>query len=233
MTSKKIDGLFFYEASKLKRLFWTFLFTTIASQMLSFSFFALVGKFSGDLDSISDFKGVTALASTFSVFIFGIFATIFLRKYVVKFYVGEQRNRIFLFPMERAKLFRSKTFAFLTVSLSAFFSGLMISLLLEIMANIFIHLSAFNILEVFCSIVICTLFIFVILSFSEIIAIWRQSEIATIVSSVCLVLLASNFLAVGLMKMPILMLVPLVIISGLTLFFILRFSNRLEHVEIC
>ncbi|MGC3613119.1 accessory regulator AgrC, partial [Enterococcus faecalis] len=54
----------------------------------------------------------------------------------------------------------------------------------------------------FITIVTSCRLLFVILILSEIISIWKQSEIASIITSVVLMLIYSNFSAMGLMNFP-------------------------------
>lgn len=113
MMNRKIDhstktstsSVFDYELSKLNNKRFSLFIMAITIQLLSFSFFVLVGKFDTGEDTISSFKGIIALSNTVTMCVYVIIGSVMLRKDLVRFYIGEQRNRLFLFPVDRKNLF--------------------------------------------------------------------------------------------------------------------------------
>ena len=77
----------------------------------------------------------------------------------------------------------------------------------------------------------CSL-VYLILILSEIISIWKQSEISTIITAVVLMLMFSNFSAMGLMKFPELTLVSSVIMGLIVTWLFLEFSKNLKRMEV-
>lgn len=118
MMNRKIDhstktstsSVFDYELSKLNNKRCSLFIMAITIQLLSFSFFVLVGKFDAGEDTISSFKGIIALSNTVTMCVYVIIGSVMLRKDLVRFYIGEQRNRLFLFPVDRKNLFIKKNF---------------------------------------------------------------------------------------------------------------------------
>lgn len=77
----------------------------------------------------------------------------------------------------------------------------------------------------------CSL-VYLILILSEIISIWKQSEISTIITAVVLMLMFSNFSAMGLMNFPELTLVSSVIMGLIVTWLFLEFSKNLKRMEV-
>ena len=133
-----------------------------------------------------------------------IYGAVLLRKELVRFYVGNHRNRTFLFRLiEKAS--RKNKF-FYVIILSSFGSALLISFVTEVLLNLILKFHSSNLFfEIYLGLITivtsCSL-LFVILILSEIISIWKQSEIASIITSVVLMLIYSNFSAMGLMNFP-------------------------------
>ena len=147
MMNRKIDhstktstsSVFDYELSKLNNKRFSLFIMAITIQLLSFSFFVLVGKFDTGEDTISSFKGIIALSNTVTMCVYVIIGSVMLRKDLVRFYIGEQRNRLFLFPVDRKNLFIKKTFSVQAIILSSFVTGIIIALFIEIAANRLLH----------------------------------------------------------------------------------------------
>lgn len=109
-TKTSTSSVFDYELSKLNNKRCSLFIMAITIQLLSFSFFVLVGKFDTGEDTISSFKGIIALSNTVTMCVYVIIGSVMLRKDLVRFYIGEQRNRLFLFPVDRKNLFIKKNF---------------------------------------------------------------------------------------------------------------------------
>ncbi|WP_120487380.1 accessory regulator AgrC [Brochothrix thermosphacta] len=243
MMNRKIDhstktstsSVFDYELSKLNNKRFSLFIMAITIQLLSFSFFVLVGKFDTGEDTISSFKGIIALSNTVTMCVYVIIGSVMLRKDLVRFYIGEQRNRLFLFPVDRKNLFIKKTFSVQAILLSSFVTGIIIALFIEIAANRLLHFDSPGIVADvtigITSAVVSCLLVFMIVIGSEIIAIWKQSEIATVVSAVVLMLLFSNISAIGLINFSFLTLVTVIVLSTLTLFIFDKFANSIETME--
>lgn len=211
-------SIFSYEMSKIKNKSLFLFVMTVMIQLSSFIFFSIVGKFDKSDDTISSFQGIIALSNTVSMCAFAIIGSVLLRKELVRFYIGEQRNRIFLFPVDRKELLVKKTVSFQVMLLVSFGAGLIVSLLVALMSNLFLNFDSSGLIDDLIiglvSVLVSCLLVYIILLCSEIVAIQKQSEIATVVSAVVFMLLFSNLSAVGIMNAPFITL-PIVILLSL------------------
>lgn len=243
MMNKKIErikntsksSVFSYELSKLKSNYLILFSSTVMIQLLTFAFFTLVGKFDISEDTISSFQGIVALSNTVSMCAFSIVGSVLLRKELVRFYIGEHRNRLFLFPVDRKELLVKKNASFQIMSFVSFGAGLIVALMLEIMANLLLGFGPSGVvLDLTIGLVsafISCLLVYSILTYSEMIAIWKQSEIATVVSAVVLMLLFSNLSAMGIMHFPFVTLVITVIMSVMTALGFNKFAASIKDME--
>ena len=105
-------------------------------------FFSFVGIFDESADTISSFQGIIALSNTVSMCGISIYGAVLLRKELVRFYVGNHRNRTFLFRLiERAS--RKNKF-FYVIILSSFGSALLISFVTEVLLNLILKFHSSN-----------------------------------------------------------------------------------------
>lgn len=229
-------NIFKYELSKIKNAWLKVFLITMVIQLLSFMFFSVVGKLEGSADTISSFQGIIALSTTVSMCGISIYGAVLMRKELVMFYVGDQRNRTFLFPVDRKVLLVKKTSSFFTIILTGFGSALFVSFFTEIVLNLFLKFESSNwffemYIGFFMIAINCSL-VYLILILSEIISIWKQSEISTIITAVVLMLMFSNFSAMGLMNFPELTLVSSVIMGLIVTWLFLEFSKNLKRMEV-
>lgn len=229
-------NIFKYEITKLKSTWFKVFLITIVIQLISFIFFSIVGKFDGSYDTISTFQGIIALSNTVSMSGISIYGAVILRKELVRFYIGEQRNRTFLFPVDRKDLLVKKTSSFFVIILTSFGSAFLVSFVIEIVLNLFLKFDSSNVFfELylgFATIATSCSLLFLILILSEMISIWKQSEIATIIMSVALMLMFSNFSAMGLMNLPTVIFVSSVLMGLMFAWFFLEFSKSLNKMEV-
>lgn len=228
--------MFQYEFKKIKKNRWPLLLITVALQFISFSFFCIVAKFDKSDDIIATFNGVLALSTTISVCGIAIFSSIILRKDLVRFYIGEHRNRIFLFPVDRKELFQKKTNAALAIILLSFGSASLIFIGGIILMNYILKLESSGIINEILvgiiTIIVSCLVLYIILVLSEMLAIWKQSEITMIVSTVVLMLLFSNILAIGLMSFPIVTIIFLSLLASAVRVGFKFFSKKIRNMEV-
>lgn len=229
-------NIFKYEISKIKSIWSKVFLITIMIQLLSFMFFSIVGKFDGSSDTISSFQGIIALSNTVSMCGISIYGAVLLRKELVRFYIGDQRNRTFLFPVDRKDLIIKRTSSFFTIILTSFSSALFVSFIVEVVLNLFLKFDSSNIsFEMslgFVAIATSCSLLFLILILSEIISIWKQSEIATVITAVVLMLMFSNFSAMGLMNFPTATFVSSVMMVLLFAWIFIEFSKTLNKMEV-
>ncbi|EPI00498.1 hypothetical protein D920_00861 [Enterococcus faecalis 13-SD-W-01] len=229
-------SIFAYEKEKLNKLFLCIFLTTVSSQVSAFLFFGLVGKLDPEELFLKEFQTVFALASTITMCILSVTGSIFIRKKVIRFYIGNQRSRIFLFPIKRSNLFIMKMAAFLVVVAAGIFLGMNSGLFLSVCLGFLLKLNTGTLfLQFFLGIVIClavVLLTVTVISFSSVIAIWRQSETAVLVASVLSIVIVSNLFAVGAIEIPGTLLIVYLIFSVGCLLFLLRFSKRIDEMDI-
>lgn len=225
-----------YEWSKMRNCWVKIFIITTVIQLLFFTFFSLVGKLDGNVDTISSFRGIIALSNTVSMCVIAVYGSVLLRKKVVKFYVGEQRNRIFLFPVDRKELLIKKTNAFFIMLLTSLSTALFFSLVIELMVNKVVKLDSRSLVEdgfigLMSILVSCTL-VYMILLLSEFVSLWKQSEISTIISSVVLMLIFSNFSAMGMLSFPIVTFFSSLIMAVCVCCFSVVCSTKIKKMEV-
>lgn len=229
-------NIFKYEMSKIKSTWSKVFLITIVIQLLSFMFFSVVGKFDGSSDTISSFQGIIALSNTVTMCGISIYGAVLLRKELVRFYIGDQRNRTFLFPVDRKDLIMKKTTSFFTIILTSFGSALFVSFIVEVVLNLFLKFDSSNIIfEMYLGFVVIAtscILLFLILILSELISIWKQSEITTVITAVVLMLMFSNFSAMGLMNFPTVTFVSSVMMGLLFSWIFIEFSKTLNKMEV-
>ncbi|MFC6347576.1 accessory regulator AgrC [Vagococcus carniphilus] len=229
-------NIFKYEMSKIKSTWSKVFLITIVIQLLSFMFFSVVGKFDGSSDTISSFQGIIALSNTVTMCGISIYGAVLLRKELVRFYIGDQRNRTFLFPVDRKDLIMKKTSSFFTIILTSFGSALFVSFIVEVVLNLFLKFDSSNIIfEMYLGFVVIVtscILLFLILILSELISIWKQSEITTVITAVVLMLMFSNFSAMGLMNFPTVTFVSSVMMGLLFSWIFIEFSKTLNKMEV-
>lgn len=122
------------------------------------------------------------------------------------------------------------------IILSSFGSALLISFVTEVLLNLILKFHSSNLFfEIylgFITIVTSCSLLFVILILSEIISIWKQSEIASIITSVVLMLIYSNFSAMGLMNFPTITFLFSTIMGLMLVWLFLKFSDKLCDMEV-
>lgn len=133
-----------YELDKIKNVWFKVFLITLVIQMLFFMFFSFVGIFDESADTISSFQGIIALSNTVSMCGISIYGAVLLRKELVRFYVGNHRNRTFLFPIDRKELLVKKTSSFYVIILSSFGSALLISFVTEVLLNLILKFHSSN-----------------------------------------------------------------------------------------
>ena len=102
MISDSKLNVYRYELDKIKMFGLKVFLITLVIQML-FLCFLICGIFDESADTISSFQGIIALSNTVSMCGISIYGAVLLRKELVRFYVGNHRNRTFLFRLiERA-----------------------------------------------------------------------------------------------------------------------------------
>lgn len=122
------------------------------------------------------------------------------------------------------------------IILSSFGSALLISFVTEVLLNLILKFHSSNLFfEIYLGLITivtsCSL-LFVILILSEIISIWKQSEIASIITSVVLMLIYSNFSAMGLMNFPTITFLFSTIMGLMLVWLFLKFSDKLCGMEV-
>ena len=142
MISDSKLNVYRYELDKIKNVWFKVFLITLVIQMLFFMFFSFVGIFDESADTISSFQGIIALSNTVSMCGISIYGAVLLRKELVRFYVGNHRNRTFLFRLiERAS--RKNKF-FYVIILSSFGSALLISFVTEVLLNLILKFHSSN-----------------------------------------------------------------------------------------
>ena len=104
MISDSKLNVYRYELDKIKNVWFKSFLNYTGNPNVIFMFFSFVGIFDESADTISSFQGIIALSNTVSMCGISIYGAVLLRKELVRFYVGNHRNRTFLFPIDRKEL---------------------------------------------------------------------------------------------------------------------------------
>lgn len=202
MTTTTIKkNLFNYEFEKSKKYFLRFTLITILSQLLTFTFFSMIGRFETDDAVLGDFHSIHGLASTATMCVITVVAAVFLRSAVVKKYIGNEQIRTYLYPIKRSKLFLSKLLSFSLIMVLGILLGEVFSLIIEFQIGKKFQLSNFSIgKELIPSLavcILCCLFTLSIVFVSCQVGIKLQSEVSTVITAVIGVVILSNISALG------------------------------------
>lgn len=102
-----------YEFKKHKPAFQRLLGMTLAVNSLFLLFFSLVGRWeTADADALlTDVVGVMALATTVTIAVTVIYGVVLCNRLVLKRYIGQARERSYLFPEGRQTIVLSKLWA--------------------------------------------------------------------------------------------------------------------------
>ena len=111
-----------YELNKTKLYLKNIFLWILIAQILSLIFFTMIGKFEKtDTDMIlQSSKGIITLSSTVTLTILTIYVTIILNKMLVVRYIGNFRERTYIYPSGRDTMFRNKLYAILYRYISRF-----------------------------------------------------------------------------------------------------------------
>ncbi|ECB9828923.1 hypothetical protein FL859_07255 [Listeria monocytogenes] len=190
-----------YEYQKIKKINPQIIFAALLTQSVSFLFFLFVGRYEKTEQILTNFIGIIALSTTVTLCILSLLGAIFIRKYIVQLYVGNQRARTFLFPIKRSQLFLKKNVAFSTIFVRGVGISLLLSYFIEVPLYILIgegvKLNLWLLIQSFVIKLTCLLLLLGIVTVSEIVAIRLQSEISTIITTVIGITLVANLSVLG------------------------------------
>lgn len=230
-----------YEKRKLTPIRYTIFLIAFLSQLVFLFFFAIVGHFeSGDSSSdiLKNISGIGGLASTITMCILAIYGAVLLNTIIIENYIGENRIRVYLYPYGRKKLFLLKVKCFVLVFLKFQFLGLVLSnvifLLVEFVFPIVNSGEGIfsNLLMAINSSIASSLITLVVILFSGVIGIRFSSLPATIVSSIVLVVVLGNLIAMSFAANVFLCLLVAIALTVLIYFIIVYAGVRIENEDV-
>ncbi|TFJ76086.1 hypothetical protein [Carnobacterium maltaromaticum] len=195
-----------FEIFKLRKLVIPIAILTFVSQLFITYFFAVIGQFEDTVGDqlLKSYSVVVGLASTITMCVVSIYGSTRISRYIVKDYIGDNRNRVFLYPIKRSQLYfiKNRTFGFILGFTQVLFL---------LLANIFFLIgeTLFPIMEkplanhwinLIFSILACALITLSIIFFSSLVGIYFSSTINTVVASIISVVVMANILALALIN---------------------------------
>lgn len=194
---KKMTYEFGRQAPHFRVLFWT----NLIVNFLSLVFFSLVGRFEPvETNSIlTNPIGVVTLSMTVTVSVAIIYGVVLFNRLLLKYYIKNDRERIYLFPEGRTTIFLSKLFSLIGHFLISFFPAVLIESLLFYWLSNFIGLLPVNVIfylfNIFglvgFSVVVAVIIILVSLLIGQMV----QSTNSSIIYSVITVSIIGNLIA--------------------------------------
>ncbi|MGE7943439.1 hypothetical protein ACQKNB_15270 [Lysinibacillus xylanilyticus] len=195
-----------FEVSKMKKIILPTFTLTFLSQLIFTYFFVIVGKFEeNDVDDIlTSYPAILSLASTITMCIISVYGAVAISRHIVKNYVGDNRNRVFLFPIKRSRLYLIKNIVFgCILGLSQFVALLLVNLIFSIGETIFPILGkpikSYWVDFIFVA-VVCVLLTLSIVLFSSFIGIYFSSTMYTVITSIISIVVLANVSALSLIN---------------------------------
>ncbi|MCT2344517.1 hypothetical protein [Niallia taxi] len=235
----KIDSNF--EWSKLKTVHNTIFLIAFLSQLVFLFFFATVGHFeSGDTSSniLKNIAGIGGLASTITMCILAIYGATLVNSFIIENYIGENRVRVYLYPYGRKNLFLLKIKTFVLTFLKLQLLGLLLSDTIFLIGEFTFPIvnskegMLSNLLIAIISSITSALITLVIILLSGVVGIRYSSLPATIVSSIVLVVILGNLIAMSLAAKIFLSLIIALSLTVLLYFIIQSVGERIENEEV-
>lgn len=228
--------IFQYEVKKIKKLLPKIFVIGLVTQTTAFLFFLFIGKYEEHGKLFSSFIGLISLSTTLTICILSIVGAVFIRKLIVHLYIGNQRARMFLFPIKRSQLFLTKNVSFFLIFLLGSIFSLIVSFIFELLLYaIFNDPQSLSMIVFVHSILIkitCCLLLCSIITLSEIVAVRMQSETVTIITAVINIIGVSNIVVLGALNYTILTFILSVFIALIIGMTLITFTQRIEKTEI-
>ncbi|MFB7158077.1 hypothetical protein [Lysinibacillus sp. NPDC056232] len=195
-----------FEISKMKKIIFPTFALTFLSQLIFTYFFVIVGKFEGNDgdDILTSYPAILSLASTITMCIISVYGAVAISRYIVKNYVGDHRNRVFLYPIKRSRLYLIKNIVFgCILGLPQFVALLLVNSIFSIGETIFPILGkpikSYWVDFIFVA-VVCVLLTLSIVLFSSFIGIYFSSTMYTVITSIISIVVLANVSALSLIN---------------------------------
>ncbi|MEB2300363.1 hypothetical protein LAV72_12130 [Lysinibacillus xylanilyticus] len=192
-----------FETSKMKKIIFPTFVLTLLSQLIFTYFFVIVGRFDGD-DILTSYPAIISLASTITMCIISVYGAVAISRYIVNNYVGDNRNRVFLYPIKRSRLYLIKNIVFGCIfGLSQFVALLLVNSIFFIGETIFPILDkpikSYWLDFIFVA-VVCVLLTLSIVLFSSFIGIYFASTMYTVITCIISIVVVANVSALSLIN---------------------------------
>lgn len=180
---------------------------TFATQLLSLFFFTVIGLIEepGGDNIFKSYSGIAGIASAVTICVLMIYGAVILNRFLVINYIGDNRMRLYLYPVGRKHLYLIKSLAFIKLFLFAYIVGELLAFcayfLFEIPINMTGAVSTLAGHIVFFALLSLStpLLTTALIMLAGIIGIAFSSTVATIVASVSLTAITANIIAVSIM----------------------------------
>lgn len=230
-----------FEATRDSRAFKSYPWVLAGVQLIILYFFTIIGRFDSSADGqiLKNYFFIIALAHTISFSVALCYAGILMNQFVVQYYIGSSRYRLFLYPIGRGELYQLKLINFVKQLFKRSLLGL-------ILANIgyLISESLFSLLDegvfsydtmifLFLSMVVTVIFLLASAVFISLIGLRFQSLVTTIVAAIIVVTTLCNFLVLLMstqIYLALLFAVLLAILAWCTVGIVAKHLNQLELI---
>jgi hypothetical protein len=180
---------------------------TTCSQLFALLFFSLVGKFEGVGEDtfLKESESIFSLASTITMCIIGIMGAIYISKFVVVHYLSPAKERTFLFPVSRKKLYQNKIQAFAWLFLLTTSVSMILANILFLPINSLLNIFDFNFVVLFRAMLLpiaCACIAFAVVLLSQLVGLKKESQLMVLVSAITLVVVVANVVAISFINFP-------------------------------
>jgi len=229
-----------FEVSRLKKYRIMIFIYAFLTQLLSLYFFTIIGRFDNtDENSVlRNYTTLSGLATTICMCILVVYGTVVINRFLVTNYIGENKTRLYLYPVGRSQLFYTKVTSFCGTFFLFQFLGITLSnafyLISETFSPILLtselvyrHLPQF--MTISLAGVILTISIILL---SSVAGIHLNSTVATIVTGIIFVVICGNILAMALASHLVITLSATILVVIITYIFIKITGTRIENDEV-
>lgn len=213
-----------FEVSQLKKYRLVIFSIAFFTQLLFLYFFTIVGRFdSAESDDIlRNYISLSGLASTISMCMLVVYGTVVVNRFLVKNYIGENKARLYAYPVGRSQLFHTKVTAFLSTFFIFQLLGISLSnILFLIIETLFPILDTAQpavvyLVEFFVTAIATVVLTISIIFLSSIVGIHLNSTVATMVTGIILIVIFGNILAMAFVSNLLITLSSAILIAVIT-----------------
>ena len=226
-----------FEFNKVKRYLMPLFYITVATQTAALYFFAVVGRFDHDETNsiMMSYAGIAGLASVITLCVMAIYGAVLASKFIVRDYIGLNKNKTYLLPVNRKEVFNAKVASLSLDVLISEVLGLVVADLIFVLTEMLFPLVSGSVTSHLGSLgvsaMVCVCFTASIILLASFVGIYRSSSISVVVTSVVLVVLLGNVLTRMMVSFSLLSILCALLIVLLTISAKSMMANLIDHGE--